>query len=860
MIEKVYIRQEGVESPSFESVDEQYEFAHKLAEIADNVSEDSYIEGKVLVPFCAPSDKEKVNGRFGEVIKNDERFVQFEDNETRKIVVSKYDNDSNGGVTLAEIQSVKGNVAFGKASITLFDEFRYFTGLTTLDGNVNGSGTYAFNNCSSLRSIALPSSIVGIGSWAFSGCTSLERIINIEQVTRLSQYAFSNTPALGIEVSLPNLTSIAAAAFSRSGVTKILNLGNITSTPTGSNHNSGYSIGVFGSCPNLESIVLPSTLTALGGYAANKCPNLRSVDFNHAACSIGGYSFHEDSSLVELKNAENVTSIGNGAFENCASLSVELNLPNLSGSIGSTAFKNSGITRITNLGSITGFVGNTESHGSFNNCQNLIYANLPSTLNNISHGCFRNNYKLEEVDLNGASCDILSYAFSNCTSLKRINGTENITSIASIGSFSYTALEEINLGKITSIGSGSTTTTGTLCQCKSLRKVVLPETCTSLGSYVFSDDNLLSEIDLRYVETFGRQTFSNCYALPIARLDSVVDAGTYLFSGGAAMSLKLCLIGENCVSVGLQSFNRCNHVKVVCKAVTPPTCGAGIFTYCSGNDYGIYVPDGSVDDYKATAGWSTYASRIKGFEEVDSFPSDADTSLGYLTESAFYYHNGEDWMMVDIETGNEAVFNGTYFSGVAEDMVTKYDSLTSDGISYLLTDIYPNVNNSYQIDFTRLGVNGMLFGCKTAWASAFYLTRYNNVRLTGLFFENESGGAALQNEVSRIGDRNVIDITPTKITLFCERTGLSYDVVRNYGTSTACSAVAMHLFGYNSNGTNNSNTAASIHGFKEYDADGVLVHNLVPAIFAAIAGMYDTVTEKFFVNAASEGSFTVSND
>lgn len=60
--------------------------------------------------------------------------------------------------------------AFQYSNITHFEEFQYFTGITT---GVN----YGFRNCENLTTITLPESFVGIINYAlFLNCTSLTEI------------------------------------------------------------------------------------------------------------------------------------------------------------------------------------------------------------------------------------------------------------------------------------------------------------------------------------------------------------------------------------------------------------------------------------------------------------------------------------------------------------------------------------------------------------------------------------------------------------------------------------------------------------------------------------------------------------
>lgn len=906
MINKVYIRQEGVESPSFESVDEQYEFAHKLAEIADNVSEDSYIEAKVFVPCCSPSDKEKVNARFGDVLSVDERFIQFEAAETRRLVASKYDKDADGLMTIPDVQSVKGNVSFGRTSITLFDEFRYFTGLTALDGNVNGSGTFAFNDCSSLRSITLPSSIVGIGSWAFGGCTSLERISNIEQVTRLSQYAFSNTPALRIEVSLPNLTSIAAAAFSRSGVTKILNLGNITSTPTGSNHNSGYSIGVFGSCPNLESIVLPSTLTSLGTFAANKCPNLRSVDFNHAACSIGNNAFQDDVSLAELKNVDGITGIGSDAFNGCTSLAIDVNMPNLSGNIGVRAFKGANIVKISNLGSITtlGSGGSSDS-GVFQNCKSLKSSVLPSTITSFGVSAFQGCTALETVDFGNAVCNISNSAFSGCTSLREIKNIEHVASVQLRAFQSCSSLKQdivlpnyngqLNLyafagsgitgidiqGNITSIDSY------VFQNCSSLKYAHLPSSIKTLPQSIFEGCSALEDFDFSNVESIDTHAFRNCSSLNSVILPVCTSFGSYPFRDSGIKTFRLvpdCSVNASVILQGTgklicakfdglttikrwfdgsgiktlilpsvtdmnvqYAINNCKNLQnVIMGQPVPPPCRSDSFYNCN-STFIIYVPEGSVDDYKAAGGWSSYVSRIKGYVPVDSLPSDADTTKFYLIDDSLCYHNGTNWIAKNLFTEEENVIYGTL---TAANWMKYADNEINIG------SILSQPHDKIEYEFTTSGMSnaGHIYSANVADCGVWN----GGYKLWFRFAESGSGVSPFQANTS--GGRTIISVansgSVSSWTVDVVSKGTHYEGTNDYALSPIDSD--MCLFGQRKSSSDVNLGHGSFHSLKICNGNLVLHHFMPSMNESGMKGIVDLATGEFFYNENNQELLTIS--
>lgn len=77
------------------------------------------------------------------------------------------------------------------------------------------------------------------------------------------------------EVDFPNLTTLKDGALSKSGITKILDLGNITAINPGIdlNENNAW----FSSCKNLTFVKLKETITSIGNNAFNRCENLATV-------------------------------------------------------------------------------------------------------------------------------------------------------------------------------------------------------------------------------------------------------------------------------------------------------------------------------------------------------------------------------------------------------------------------------------------------------------------------------------------------------------------------------------------------------------------------------------------------------
>lgn len=109
---------------------------------------------------------------------------------------------------------------------------------------------------------------------------------------------------------------------------------------------------------------------------------------------------------------------------------------------------------------------------------------------------------------------------------------------------------------------------GNFRECIRIKSLIIPEGVTTIGTYLCYKDSNLIDVDM---------------------------PSSVLSIGGAAFS--------NCTS--LSTF--------IVRAQTPPTLGSNAFAYC--RNVLIYVPDDSVDSYKAA--WSVLASKIRAISTLE---------------------------------------------------------------------------------------------------------------------------------------------------------------------------------------------------------------------------------------------------
>ena len=188
-------------------------------------------------------------------------------------------------------------------------------------------------------------------------------------------------------------------------------------------------------CPKgRKSAVIPDGIIEIGDlenvyinrcYAFEGCENLESVVIPESVTSIGYSAFSGCSSLTSLTIPSSVASIGDYAFKNCASLS-SVSIPDSVTSIGGCAFKG-----CTKLGRVT--LSNSISkieYNTFEGCKSLSSVTIPFGVKSISSNAFNGCSNLESVDIPSSVTQISYDAFLNC-GLKSVTIPKTVTSIGS---------------------------------------------------------------------------------------------------------------------------------------------------------------------------------------------------------------------------------------------------------------------------------------------------------------------------------------------------------------------------------------------------------------------------------------------
>ena len=173
-------------------------------------------------------------------------------------------------------------------------------------------GYSAFEKCTSLAIIKVPSTVTEIGTGAFNGCTNLSVVVLGEGLKKIGAGAFYGCASMAFIKVPSTVTEIGAGAFNG-----CINLSEVVL-----NEGSLRKIGVraFRKCTSLKQIKLPSTVILISTYAFFGCTTLREVLLNEGLQQIEFGAFYNCTSLTIIKLPSTVTCVVDFAFAGCINL------------------------------------------------------------------------------------------------------------------------------------------------------------------------------------------------------------------------------------------------------------------------------------------------------------------------------------------------------------------------------------------------------------------------------------------------------------------------------------------------------------------------------------------------------------
>ena len=224
-------------------------------------------------------------------------------------------------------------------------------------------------------------------------------------------------------------------------------------------------------------------------------------------------------------------------------------------------------------------------------------------------------YKQKSYDVLGIS----DYAFSGCSGLTSITIPKSVTSIGYYAFSGCSGLTSITIpNSVTSIGRYA------FQSCPKLEKIIVSNENTYFDSrdncnaIILTATNTLlfgckNSIIPNGVTSIEKGAFDCCTGLTSITIpNSVTRIGDYAFFG--CSGLTSITIPKSVTSIGEYAFNNCSGLTAIhCLSSTPPTISSyrGPFDTSSYSNITLYVPYGSLEAYKAAAGWGKFQNIIE---------------------------------------------------------------------------------------------------------------------------------------------------------------------------------------------------------------------------------------------------------
>jgi hypothetical protein len=389
--------------------------------------------------------------------------------------------------------------------------FSNISEVTFSDGVTSCGG---FDGCSQLQKVTLPSALKVIEKEAFQNCKSLTNIEIPDNVEEIEPYAFAGCVRLK-SIDLPkSLRKLGANAFKDClSIVPILipdSVSELIDIPWKYTFkNDPY----FFMTPMVEihgSNIYGNNVRYTRQYDMGQKYDFSADDFYFAingdgetVTIVGDYFRCYNKTSVEIPahveyNGKNytVTGIDDGAFASCYNLR-EITMPEGITSIGEMAFVDCDKLGRINLPESVDYIGRY----AFLRCASLSDVHLSNQLTTINLGTF--SYSgVENINLGNIEV-VDTLAFSHCDKVQNLD----LSNLIHIGADAFTYCKNI---KILALPKIRTMEYGAFALCESIQHIFLSDSLTSIPTNAFIGCYGLISANLENVLSFGESAFQSC--------------------------------------------------------------------------------------------------------------------------------------------------------------------------------------------------------------------------------------------------------------------------------------------------------------------------------------------------------------
>lgn len=518
--------------------------------------------------------------------------------DSTKAIVTAGENIGDATVT-AKLTKEGGKIYTAETDIQVrpanYDEFEidengvllYYKGNSTyveIPNNVTEIGESAFQ-ATPVQEVVIPQSVKKIGDYAFRQAMGLSKVTfldteeNPSQLEEVGREVFANTSDKFTEIAFPqSLKKMGEACFASTYITKI-DFGGLTEIPANAvNYASRFS-----------TVTMSEKVTSIGDGAfastgigeinlSNEKGEVVGKGWPSGLATIGSGSF-AGTWISDGNMPDTVTSIGDSAF--ALTKMTEINLNKVQ-HVGSVAFQGTGITELDIPDSVTS-VGT----GAFAQMGSLTKVHIGKNVPEASMtGLFQYSAAITEFSADEeANCSIVDGVLFSKDKTRLINYANGRAGAYEVPEgtvdIDYAAFQQGAVSGVTFPEGLKTIGGNAFSGCANLAgQIILPDSMETVDGYGFSNDLLITYVDLGGTKSIGGSSFYSCAALTdIDFGDRLESIGTLAF--GLGVPLTEVIMPDTLTSIGDSAFSNNAALKKVHIGAGMTATFSMLFTGCN---------------------------------------------------------------------------------------------------------------------------------------------------------------------------------------------------------------------------------------------------------------------------------------